>query len=100
MTAHYTREPGDIVRIARADGGVDLVEIVSMWTSGRVGIDMLTVVRRPYGVFSFDVRADAVLDDDEPDVRHDALECGPDCMAHKVERAEAGRAEAGGTTTC
>lgn len=77
------------VRIRREDGGVDLVRIVDSWTAFASGIAMLTVRHAPYGIRSFMVRADQVLADDEPDVRHDATECALECPEHAAERRAA-----------
>lgn len=93
------RKAGEIVRVRREDGAVDLVEVVSAWTPASSNIPMLTVVRRPFGFYSFDVRADTVLTDDEPDVRAEPDGCdttatwriGPllTCEAHRQENAVA-----------
>lgn len=91
-TAPATHKKGDLVRVKR-NGVVDLAEVVSTWTTGNTGIDMLTVVLRPFGFYSFDVRADSVLSDDAPDVRHDATECASACETHRAERAAAKSAE-------
>lgn len=85
-------QAGDLVRVER-NGIVDLAEVVSTWTTGNTGIDMVTVVLRPYGFYSFDVRADAVLADDAPDDRHDATECTALCETHRAERALAANAD-------
>jgi len=79
------------VRILREDGGVDLVRIVDSWTAFASGIAMLTVRHAPFGLHSFSVRADQVLADDAPDVRHDATECTEACEEHAAERAAAER---------
>jgi hypothetical protein len=77
------------VRVLREDGGVDLVRVVDAWIAASSGIAMLTVRHSPFGLHSFTVRADQVLADDAPDVRHDATECTSVCETHRAERAAA-----------
>jgi hypothetical protein len=77
------------VRVLREGGGVDLVRIVDAWTAVSSGIAMLTVRHSPFGLHSFTVRADSVMADDAPDVRHDATECALGCVEHSAERRAA-----------
>jgi hypothetical protein len=83
---------GDVIRVRRDDASVDVVRVLDTYTSAASGIAMLTVRNSPYGIQSFAVRADAVLGDDVPDVRLDAIDCcGGLCLLHKAEAAGAAR---------
>jgi hypothetical protein len=88
-TAADAHHVGEIVRVLRQHGVVDLVRIEQLWTSYSGNIEMLTVRHAPRGIQTFTVRADAVLPDDAPDVRHDATECQPRCETHLIEIAAA-----------
>jgi hypothetical protein len=76
---------GDVVRITREGGAVDLVRVTDAFTSSASGIRMLTVRCAPFGIQSFNVRADAVVPEATADVRHDGTECWPPCELHRVE---------------
>lgn len=81
-----------VVRVLRDNGSVDVVRVLDTFTSAASNIPMLTVRTSPYGIQSFTVRADAVLADDVPDVRLDAIECCAGlCPEHKAEAAGAAR---------
>jgi hypothetical protein len=84
---------GDVVRIERESGVVDLVRVTGAFTSPASGIRMITVRTIPHGILSSTVRADSVVPADSPDVRHDATECGADCLVHEFERLSALAAE-------
>lgn len=57
---------GEIVRIAREDGSIDTVRVISVWTAASSCIPMLTVEHHPHGLSTFSVRADSVILDDAP----------------------------------
>jgi len=80
---------GDVVRVRRDNATVDVVRVLDTYTSAASGIPMLTVRNAPHGIQTFAVRADAVLGDDEPDVRHDGVDCLGRCPEHKAEVAAA-----------
>jgi hypothetical protein len=77
---------GDVVRIKRDNGAVDVVRIIDAFTSPASGIRMISVRTAPFGISSSTVRADSVLPDDAPDVRADAVDCCSGlCAVHKAE---------------
>lgn len=80
---------GDVIRVRRDTAAVEVVRVLDTFTSAASGIPMLTVRNAPFGIQTFNVRADAVLDEDEPDARHDAVDCVGPCETHRVERAAA-----------
>lgn len=81
---------GDVVRIVREatdtrPASVDVVRVTDAFTTQQ-GIRMITVRTAPFGISTSTVRADAVLPDEAPDVRHDAVDCREDrCQLHRVE---------------
>ena len=89
QTAATKPSKGDVVRVRRETAAVEVVRVLDTFTSAASGIPMLTVRNAPFGIQTFTVRADAVLDDDEPDDRHDAVDCSGPCETHRVERAAA-----------
>lgn len=80
---------GDVIRVRRDSAAVEVVRVLDTFTSPASGIPMLTVRNAPFGIQTFTVRADAALDEDEPDTRHDAVDCIGPCETHRVERAAA-----------
>jgi hypothetical protein len=65
------------------------VRVLDTYTNAASGIAMLTVRNAPFGIQTFTVRADAVLSDDDPDNRHDGIDCEGLCPTHTAEAAAA-----------
>lgn len=78
---------GDVVRVRRDNGTVDVVRVVDAYTAGASGIPMLTVRHAPRGIQTFTVRTDAVIPDGDGEAEgpHAATECWPPCPAHRAD---------------